>query len=233
MAKEKTRKELEDEFNLQESRNAEARFEQLNFDADLQKELNKGTNAGDFEEWKKEFDKQMSVDSSQKSYLQQKEKEKAEAKELFEMKKKFYLGEKGAKTFDKLVEVKSASNIDPLAQMRQSVSTGYKTGKRGRPRKYAPTAPSTRPVGRPSKKAINLGGQSIIQAVSPRIIQREPYVPPTQTQMMVMDMFGDKQQTWGFGGNPVRINNRLGSGGGLLKSGDGGATRSFFGGFRR
>lgn len=233
MAKEKTKKELEEELNLLESKQAELRLQELEADNKLKKELSRGERVQDFSEWKKEFDKSMTKDASQKSFLEDKEKAKKEAKELLEMKKKYYLGERGAKAFDEAVAVKKSANIDPLAQIRRSVTTGFKTGRPGRPRKYAPQPKSTRPVGRPPKKSVNIAGQSIIQSVAPRIVQREPFVPPTETQSMVLSMFGDKQQTWGFGGNPVRINNRLSSGGGILNSGDGGATRSFFGGFRR
>ncbi len=90
-----------------------------------------------------------------------------------------------------------------------------------------------RPVGRPRKKTISLGGESIYESQSRGPIQREPYVPPTREQALMMRFFANKNQIWGFNGAPVKVSGRLNRGMGLIKSGDRGQTAFIFGGMRR
>lgn len=135
-----------------------------------------------------------------------------------------------AKGLSKLSTTKSAKAIDPLKGLRPRA-----TGKRGpgRPRKYAKKPKSMKPVGRPPKKTISLGGESIYESRSRGPVQREPYVPPTREQALMMKFLGNKNQVWGFGGSPVRVTGRLNTGMGLIKNGDRGQTAYIFGGLRR
>lgn len=148
----------------------------------------------------------------------------------------------GGKTLEKLGEVKKGvRKIDPLKGLVKK-SSGKR--KRGRPRKYKPQPQSQRPVGRPDNVSFSLSGQPIVSRermmgevprrdAGRQMQQREQFVPPTKAQLMMNEILGQSNQMWGFGGNPIRINRTLNSGNGIIKSGDGGQTSSFFGGWRR
>lgn len=128
------------------------------------------------------------------------------------------------KRFAKQEKTKS---IDPLAGIIKKSSKTKR--KRGRPRKYKPIPSTGRPRGRPLNKSMRIGKLDFYEDEGVPEIQREPYVPPTPQQQRLLQLFGNKQQFWGFGGNPVKINKKLNSGNGLIKSGDGGATGRMFG----
>ncbi len=56
----------------------------------------------------------------------------------------------------------------------------------------------------------------------------------TSSQRLMQEMFNDKNQTWGNGANPIRINGVLRTGRGLVNSGDDfNSTARMFGGSRR
>ena len=56
------------------------------------------------------------------------------------------------------------------------------------------------------------------------MIQSRPRTILTRDQEIMNSLFNDKNQTWG-NGQPVQINHALTSGGGLIKTGTGNATR--------
>ncbi len=53
----------------------------------------------------------------------------------------------------------------------------------------------------------------------------------SQEQHMLQEMFGSSQQLWGTGRDLPKMNGALISGGGIIKSGDGGETAAMFGGY--
>jgi len=126
----------------------------------------------------------------------------------------------------------NVKRVDPLA----GVNTLSKSKKRGpgRPRKYAKVPKSGLPRGRPPSRDIRFSGMTVYDDRGYPEPIREPYVPPTQEQALMIKMFGTKKQFWGFGGNPVKVTrgNPFGAGG-LIKSGDNGFTGSMFGLRRR
>ena len=143
-----------------------------------------------------------------------------------------YVGEKGSK-FIKSSGLGTARSgrIDPLKGLVKKSKAGK--GKRGRPRKYAPVPKTNRPRGRPIDNDMSIAGFKFFDDRGLSDVQPEPYIPPTREQARLLQLFGNKQQFWGYGGNPVRINKQITSGHGLIKNGDGGATGRMFGIFRR
>jgi len=216
----------EEEKELEEFQAQIVKAEQLALDRDISRELAEGDKAEDVETFKKQFDKSMSDENIKAQILKKRRKEKEDKIAQKRIDEEFYLGEKGAKTLRKFGTVKKG-RVDPLAGL---VKKSSKTkGKRGRPRKYKPIPQTGRPRGRPVDKSMRIGKLDFYEDEGVPEIQREPYIPPTPQQQRLLQLFGNKQQFWGFGGNPVKINRKLSSGNGIIKSGDGGATGRMFG----
>ena len=70
-----------------------------------------------------------------------------------------------------------------------------------------------------------LPGKPVKQNI--KTFQSQPQTILSKEQAMLNAMFNQKGQNWG-NGEPVRINNALTSGGGLLKTGSGDSTRRLF-----
>lgn len=184
------------------------------------------------------FEKQYSGTKNKKETIAERAEKAKEKKELKELNKKFYLGEKGAAAVDAFSKRTNVKRIDPLKGL---IEKPKKTGKRGRPRKYAPMPQTNRPIGRPRDVRFSLSGRPIVS--NERMMgqipqrgkvqqQREPFIAPTPSQRMMNEILGQSNQTWGFGGNPIRINGALRTGGGITRN-DEGHTSSFFGGWRK